>query len=391
MLRASRPAWTLHVITGEDGPLIARINAMDISCELLPFPSAVRAFGENRRSATSSQTPPAAWRAILAKAGWLAGWLGAGGGVLRYVWQLRGRLARLRPDAVHSNGMKMHLLGALAGTSAVPLVWHLHDYIGSRAAMKPILRRLAPRCRLVVANSESVAADARATLPGGPPVRAVYNAVDFDVFTPAGPALDLDRLSGLPPAKPGAVRIGLVATFAFWKGHEVFLRAAAACAASAEHRFYVVGGPVYATAGSQRTLEELRALAGSLGITDQVGFTGFVEDVPAAMRALDIVVHASTEPEPFGLVIVQALGCACAVIVSAAGGARELVEPGIDALAHSPGNVGELSAAIDRLAGDAGLRARLGAAGRVNATRRFTREQMAANLAPLYEGLALAR
>ena len=55
------------------------------------------------------------------------------------------------------------------------------------------------------------------------------------------------------------------------------------------------------------------------------------------MRALDVVVHASTQPEPFGLVIAEAMACGRAVVVSSGGGAAEIVTPGEDALVHEVG------------------------------------------------------
>jgi glycosyltransferase involved in cell wall biosynthesis len=386
MLRAlqeTRPFWSLHVIAAEEGPLLAKILSMDVAAELLPFPQAIRAFGENRRQAPAG-TGTAGSSNIASKARRIGSWCRAGLSVLLYRQKLRTRLRRLNPDIVHSNGMKMHLLGALA-TGPTPLVWHLHDYLSARPAMKPLLRRLANRCRLLIANSESVAADARRVLPTRLPIHTVYNSVDPDVFTPEGPVLDLDELAGLPPAAPGTVRVGLVATFAFWKGHEVFLRAAAACKPSPGIRFYVIGGPVYATGGSQYSLEQLRKIAEELGLGDRVGFTGFVEDVPAAMRALDIVVHASTNPEPFGLVIVQAMACERAVIVSAAAGALELVEPEGNAFVHTPGDVDGLADAISRLVADAKLRQQLGMMGRAAVQRDFTRARMAGALLPLFE------
>ena len=65
---------------------------------------------------------------------------------------------------------------------------------------------------------------------------------------------------------------------------------------------------------------------------------GFVERPAAALRSLDVVVHASTQPEPFGLVIAEGMACGRAVIVSRAGGAVELVEEGVTALTHAPGD-----------------------------------------------------
>ena len=386
-LRVARPGWRLHVLAAEDGPLLAKLRAAGIDAEIRAFPPALRSFGENRSGAHPAKGADARGGPV-AKLGRISGWLRAGAGAVLYAWKLRARLRQLRADIIHTNGMKMHLLGALARPAGSRLVWHLHDYLTGRPAMKPLLRRLAPRCALVIANSESVAADARGVLPATLPVEAVYNAIDLERFRPEGPALDLDALAGLPAASAGTVRVGLVATFAFWKGHEVFLRAAALVHGGMHAiRFYVIGGPVYSTAGSQYSVEYLRGAAKELGLADRVGFTGFVEDVPAAMRALDIVVHASTEPEPFGLVIVQAMACGRAVIVSAAGGACELVVPGQDALTHPPEDAVALADAIARLVGDVPRRASLGIAARRNSEQRFTRGRMAARLAPLYEAL----
>src|SRR4029079_14701839 len=108
---------------------------------------------------------------------------------------------------------------------------------------------------------------------------------------------------------------------------------------------------LYDPVGSQRPLGERRAMAASLGLQDRVGFTGVVAQPAAAMRALDVIVHASTEPEPFGLVIAEGLACGKPVIVSAAGAAAELVEPGVDALTFAPGDVAALAPAAGRCAG----------------------------------------
>jgi glycosyltransferase involved in cell wall biosynthesis len=179
----------------------------------------------------------------------------------------------------------------------------------------------------------------------------------------------------------------LVATFARWKGHETFLRALATLPPSLRVRGYIVGGPVYETAGSQTSLAELRELVRMLGLEGRVGFTGFVQDSSMAMRALDIVVHASTDPEPFGLVIAEAMACRKAVVVSRAGGASELIEPGVNALAFNPGEASELAQRIEELARDAHLRERLGRAGRLLAEQRFHRRRMARELTPIYESL----
>lgn len=301
-----------------------------------------------------------------------------------YLARLRRLLARMAPDVVHTNGFKMHLLGAWAAPRGSRVVWHLHDFVSGRRAMAGLLRRASGRAAAAVAVSRAVAADAAAVCGSSLRVRTVYNAVDLDRFTPQGAALDLDAAAGMPPASPGTVRVGLVATMGRWKGHAVFLRAVGALPREVPVRAYVVGGGIYRTAGSEVDADELRRMAAELGIADRVGFTGFANDPAAAMRALDVVVHASTQPEPFGLVIAEAMACGRAVVASAAGGAGEIVTPGRDALAVYPGDVEGLSRAIRCLALDPELRERLARAGRETALRRFDRARLATEVAPLY-------
>ena len=174
-----------------------------------------------------------------------------------------------------------------------------------------------------VAVSHSVAADAARVLGPRVPVETIYNAVDLDRFAPGpGDGAWLDGLAGLPPAPAGTVRVGLVATYARWKGHDVFLDAVARLDPGLPARFYVVGGPIYRSAGSQYSPEELRAKAEALGVAGRVGFAGHQADPEAVYRALDVVVHASTRPEPFGRVIVEAMACGRAVVVLRGGGPR---------------------------------------------------------------------
>jgi glycosyltransferase involved in cell wall biosynthesis len=302
-----------------------------------------------------------------------------------YLQALRAAVAAIQPDLVHTNGLKMHLLAARALPRPAPaLVWHMHDYIGSRPTTALLLRSFRSRCAAVVANSESVAADVRATLGDRVPVTVVANAVDVSLFAPGGDVLDLDALAGLPTAPSGVVRVGLLATFARWKGHGVFLDALSRLPDRLPVRGYVIGGGVYQTDGSQYTLDELRAEAARLGLDGRVGFTGFVERPAAALRSLDIAVHASTSPEPFGLAIVEAMACGRAVVASLAGGAVEIVTPGIDALGHRPGDAAQLAARIASLAADPALRARLGAAARGTAVRRYDRTRLSGDVIPVY-------
>jgi len=373
-LRAAHPDWALRLLVASEGPLTARAAALGVPVELLAFPPSLARLGDWSLGRGAGRLV-FLWRVARAN-----------GPALAYLFRLRRRLRALSPSVVHTNGLKMHLFGAWASPRSSAVVWHLHDYVGRRAASSRLLRWSARRCAAVVANSASVAADARIALADGLPVHAIWNAVDLERFAPAGPRLDLDALAGLPPASD-VLRVGLVATFAAWKGHGVFLEALARLGGELRVRGYVIGGPIYQTTGSEITLDTLRARAEALGIADRVGFTGVVDDASSAMRALDVVVHASTEPEPFGLVIAEAMACGRPVIVSRAGGARELAETEAELPTAPPGDAEALATEIALLAADPSRRERLGRAARRTAERCFAVSRMAGELSALYESL----
>ena len=373
-LRRAEPRWELHLVTAAEGPLAAAAAELGGRVHVRPFPAALARVGDAGGSAGGS------------RAGLFPSLLAAAPGGARWTAGLRRLLRSIAPDVVHSHGFKVHVLGALALPRGARLVWHVHDYVSARRVMAGAMRRVAGRASAALAVSESVAADVRAACGPGLRVTTVRNAIDLARFAPDGERLRLDELASMPPAPPGTVRVGLVATMGVWKGHEVFLRAIAALDRDLPVRAYVVGGAIYGTAGSEVSVDGLRRLASELGIGDRVGFTGF-GDAAAAMRALDVVVHASTQPEPFGLVIAEAMACARPVVVSAAGGAAEIVHEGRDALGFPPGDVRAMAEAIRRLVVDPDLRARMGAAGRETAERDFDRARLAAEVAPVYRSL----
>jgi len=366
-IRAAQPEWDLWLVLAEDGPLAGKARELGVKVVVEPFPPALAKLGD------AGLNPFGVMRSLPK----------AIAGTMRY----RRRLARIYravlPDVIHTNGLKMHLLGCWTRPRGTPVVWHIHDYLSRRPLMSRLLGRSRKVCAAAIANSESVASDLKALMPDLK-VAKIYNAVDFDRFAPTGKTLDLDACSGLPPAPPDTVKVGLVATFARWKGHRVFLEALSQLPSGLAIRGYVIGGPIYQTSGSQYSLSELRQLADRLGLAGKIGFTGFVDDTAPAMRSLDIVVHASTQPEPFGMVIVEGMACERAVIASRAGGACELFVEGREALAHSPGNATALAQQIMRLAGDGKLRSQMGKAGRATARQLYHGQRLALELLELY-------
>jgi glycosyltransferase involved in cell wall biosynthesis len=372
-IRRQAPDWDLHLVVPREGPLAARTRGAGATVHVLPFPKRLAAQGEPSGAGTA------------------AGFIGAMGSLtfaavmaVGYRRRLRRLLTALEPDVVHTNGFKLHLLGTRAAPHGVPVIWHVHEYVSRRPVTRALLRWHSRHAAAIVTNSDSVSADVIATVGSRLRVTRIYNAVDSREFSPDGPTANLDVLSRLAPAAPGTVRIGLIATYGRWKGHDVFLEALRTLPRAVPFRGYIVGDALYDTAGSQYSRGELSAMIAAAGLTGRVALTGFVERPSTAMRALDIVVHASTQPEPFGLVIAEAKACGRAVIASVGGGASELVTDGVDALTHRPGDIDGLAAAMRSLATDAALRARLGHAAEAAARQQFDPDAFAVDFMKIY-------
>ena len=257
------PDASIRLLMLADGPLLAAARELGAEVEIVPLPTGLGELGDSQLRGSRAAL---ALRSVARLPG-----------LASFVRRLKTAIARFGPDLVHSNGIKTHLLGRFAIPARIPVVWHLHDFYGLRPAAGWLLRRARSRVRAAVAISNAVAADARAVLPGVR-VEVVPNAVDLTRFSPGpGEGEALDYSAGLPVAPPGTVRVGLVATYARWKGHLAVLDAAAKLAKEAPAlpvRWFIVGGPIYHTA-AQFTEAELRVEAAAHGLTERVGFVPF--------------------------------------------------------------------------------------------------------------------
>ena len=267
------------------------------------------------------------------------------------------------PSWIHSNGFKTHVLTALAAPKKMPIFWHIHDFIGQRPIMQKALNLVWRNGITAIAVSSAVAKDFSLCVPKCPLV-TWQNTVDTLKFTPVGQEIaNLDLLANLDSQWSG-IRIGIVATYARWKGHDTFLRAASLLSNLAlPVRFYIIGGPVYQSPGSQWTTEELNQLVRAYRLEGKVGFVPFQSETSPVYRALDIVVHASTRPEPFGLVIAEAMASRKPTVAVLEGGASEIGTDGVDCLGFKPDDHEGLADRIFKLVHDPMLRENLAVSG----------------------------
>lgn len=374
ILADERPDWKVHLITGDEGPLVREAMDHRATAEVLQLPVGIKSLGDSGISGKGGAFRLAAL--CFSLPGRLLG-------LWAYIRKLGRRIDQFQPDIIHSNGFKFHVILGLLGKVQAKTIWHARDFISSRRIVGKFLRNACRMPDVVVANSRAVAADWKMCIPAVANI-VLHNSVSI-------PSLDAkaDGAGNLFGPNPGhALRVGLVGSYAKWKGHQVFLEAVRILAPlfpPEKVQFFVIGGPLYATGGSQWTRAELEKLADSLGILDRVGFFPHQTDVGPVYRGLDLVIHASTKPEPFGRTIVEGMAYGKAVVAALDGGVAEIIDDGKDALAFRLGNYDDMAQKIAMVLRDQELRTRLGVAGRQKALEHFSRQVLKGKVVAFYE------
>ena len=284
-------------------------------------------------------------------------------------------------DLLHANVARASAYAAWASlATGIPLVWHVRDVYQMHRPDEWLLVHFVSRvARAILCISLATARP----LPSAAALKVhlVPNGLDLARFDPA--RVQPQALRARWGAGPEDVLVGTAGWLSPWKQTEHFLEMAAQVAREcAEARFVVVGeaaNPRYAA-----YVEDLQARARER-LGERIRFVGALpaEEMPAAMAALDLLVHTA-RAEPLGLVLVEAMAMERPVVAYGDGGVLEVVVDGETGLLVPPGDVAALAQAVARLARDRPQREALGRAGRERVLARFTAEAMARRVEGIY-------
>ena len=212
-------------------------------------------------------------------------------------------------------------------------------------------------------------------------IRIIPRGVDPAVFDPGAVAGHRVARLALEWRLPdGASVVLLPGRLTSWKGQTVLIEALARL--SGRNVCCVLVG---SDQGRRRYAAGLIRQAEALGVADRVRLVGECDDMPAALMLADVVVHASTQPEAFGRVVIEAQAMGRPVIASDLGGPIETVEHGVTGWRVPPGDAGALAAAIEMaLALPAEERQALGCRARAAVLRGYTVGAMQAATLDVY-------
>ncbi|TAK24291.1 MAG: glycosyltransferase family 4 protein [Chloroflexota bacterium] len=277
----------------------------------------------------------------------------------------------IRPDILHAHYARSYgFIGALTGFRRLVVSAWGSDVCDERAERAPyaaLLRFTFRRASAICATSAFLTERTRHFVSDGRSIEITPFGVDLSTFYPVD-----DRAPG--PARIATARARLDPIYGIDTLIEAYARLPVSLA-----RLVLYGGGDHVPA--------LRRRVDVLGLRDRVAFAGTIDHarMPTALRAVDIFAMPSVVPEAFGVAAVEAAATGLPVVASHVGGLPEVVEDGITGHLVAPGDVDALAAQLERLSGDADLRARLGAAGRALIKRRYDWAKNAALMADLYE------
>ena len=284
--------WTVHVALPAASPMAAEFAAAGVTLHVVPM----------RRISTSHG---------------LGAWLAYALAWPQSVARLR-RLSRaVQADVVHSNSLHSWYGWAAAWTTGKPHIWHAREIVVQSPVALTVERFLALHfAQRVVAVSEAVAAQLHQSN-----LVVVHEEVDQTEFFP-GRAGRARAALGLAD---DVLLVGYVGRIDTWKGVDVLLDSVPlmgprAGGPAGALQLVVAGGPVE---GKEAYAGSLRHQAQDLGVL----WLGPLSGTAAGdlIADLDCLVLPSTEPEPWGLVLVEALACGTPVVATGAGGAGEIV------------------------------------------------------------------
>jgi glycosyltransferase involved in cell wall biosynthesis len=297
-------------------------------------------------------------------------------------WPLARRLVRLiKGEAIdlvhHNNSLNRETIMA-ARLAGVPCICHirwLHElslvdrYLARYVNTFVYISKAVERCYC----SQGVSASRG---------QVVYDSIDVDAFAQADQVAELRAEFGLTNQD---WLISNVGRLDWWKGHDDFLRAMAEVTRSRPNGKALIVGALDTMPRNQAYYRRLQQLVTDLGLSDHVVFTGFRADVPRVMAASDIVVHSASEPEPLGLVIIEAMAAGRPVVATAAGGVLDIIEDQVTGLLVPPKDAALMARAIQQLLWNRDQAEMIGRRAQQEAQRRFSVEQHVKAVQRIYQ------
>lgn len=259
--------------------------------------------------------------------------------------------------------------GAIAAKKMkIKSVWHIREIIKSNLENRVISFMMQRYADVIIANSKATGEALRVDQKK---VRVVYNAVDRKQDTTL-----------IPHSHP---TVGMAGRINRWKGQKLFADAAGIVKEACPDVIFQIAGEAYT--GEEHLRTELEDHIAQKGLQDTVVLLGQVNDMDSFYKGLDICALPSTQPEPFGLVVIEAMEYGIPVVATNHGGPTEIITDGTDGYLVSHESPEEMAARILELLQDPDKRILMGKAAQEKKRRLFSVDNMVRQIEAIFEEL----
>lgn len=215
----------------------------------------------------------------------------------------------------------------------------------------------------------------------------VYEAIDIQRFSGI---TDTSYIRKLLSINDNTFLISNIGRITPWKGQHYFIQSISAIIGPfPDTKILIVGEPSN-NQQDKEYLHSLQELCKKLQLQRHVVFTGNRDDIPEIMSASDLVVHSACKPEPFGLVIAEAMAARKPVIATLGGGTPEIIEDNVTGLLVPMADPTSTERAMLRLIRSDELRKSLSVAAFKMVAGRFTIEKHVDKVQNIYSECLMA-
>jgi glycosyltransferase involved in cell wall biosynthesis len=184
-----------------------------------------------------------------------------------------------------------------------------------------------------------------------------------------------------------AFLVGIVGNIKEWKGQRVVVEAFATLSREYPEARCMIVGEVSANGTDREYYNLVASLIEKLELGDRVIVTGFREDIPDLVNALDVLVHASIEPEPMGRVILEGMTLGKPAVATDHGGPQEIIESGISGFLVPPSDPQRLAERLLQLVRSPALQRQIGEGATRRVEEAFGIRQHMARIHEIYGSL----
>lgn len=314
--------------------------------------------------------------------------------IIANIYRLKKVIKTYNVSVVHARSRAPAWSSYLAAVQVgVPFLTTYHGTYSGRTYLKKLYNSIMVRGDRVIANSEFIARHIRDTY--GLPLENIVTiprGLDVDVFDPDQVTQDqIDALRAdwnVPDARTAIIL--LPGRLTSWKGQEILIDAARIL----QEKGYTDFACVMVGDAQGRTAYEqgLRKVVSNNRLHDMVKIVGHCASMPAAYALSDVVISASTRPEAFGRIAIEAQAMMRPVIVADHGGAQETVLDGKTGWRVRPGDAEDLATKIvASLQVDPEVQAAMGEKARQRVLKHYSVDVMCRRTLNLYSSLVKSK